>query len=99
MNPQNQLQDLASKVLITSAFGLSYLIIREQNNKSLVKNRPKHNLKTGVPYIIEVSFLTGFSLFGWLTCRDALWNVSHLPEIDDKDTSGENNEEKNECSS
>lgn len=95
MNLQNQLQDLASKVLITSAFGFSYLISRELNNKYFVKDRSKLNLKTGVLYMIESTLMTGFGLFGWITCVDAL-KVSPLPEIDDKDTSGENNEEKKE---
>lgn len=97
MNPQNQLQDLANKVLITSAFGFSYFISRQLNNKYFVKDRSELNLKTGgVPYMIESTLMTGFGLFGWITWVDALWKVSSLPEIDDKDTSGENNEEKKE---
>lgn len=100
MNPQNQLQDLAKMVLLTSAFGVSYCVSREFNKRYFDKDWSKPlNRKTILPFLCEAIVGAGFAGLGIVTLTDALNTVSSIPEIDDKDTSEENNEEKNECSS
>lgn len=100
MNSQNQLQDLAKMVLITSAFGVSYCISRELNKRYFDKDWSKPlDRKTILPFLCEGIAGSGFAGLGLVTLTialDALDSVSPLPEIDDKDTSGENNEEKKE---
>ena len=104
MNPQNQLQDLAKMVLLTSAFGVSYCVSREFNKRYFGDWFDKDwskpiDRKTILPFLCEAIVGAGFAGLGLVTLTDALNTVSSIPEIDDKDTSEENNEEKNECSS
>ena len=86
-------------VLLTSVFGVSYCVSREFNKRYFDKDWSKPLDRKNIPilpFLCEAIVGAGFAGLGLVTLTNALNTVSSIPEIDDKDTSGENNEEKKE---